>query len=264
MGIPILVGRPLNRFDRAQSQPVVVVNRQFAEEFFPNGDPLGKTFRTGNRLVQIVGISGNTRYDRLRTPFPPTFYLPYLQEQPDEIAAMTFEVRTAAKEGTIVSAIRDAVRSIDKDLPVFDVRTQNEQIDAALSQERLFGALTSAFAALALVLACIGIYGIMANSVAWRTNEIGIRIALGAERQRVLMMILREVALLAVIGAVTGVLAAAGLTRYIQSMLFGVQPIDPVTIAGAVLPMILVALLAGWLPARRASRLEPMTALRHE
>jgi ABC-type antimicrobial peptide transport system permease subunit len=177
---------------------------------------------------------------------------------------MTFEVRTAASQESVVSAIRQAVRSIDKDLPVFDIRTQNEQITATLSQERLFVALTTAFAGLALVLACIGIYGIMANGVARRTNEIGIRLALGAQRKRVLMMILREVALLAVIGSAIGVAAAAGLTRYIQSMLFGVQPIDPVTIVGAVLLMLLVALLAGWLPARRASRLEPMAALRHE
>ena len=139
-----------------------------------------------------------------------------------------------------------------------------EQIEATLSQERLFVALTSAFAALALVLACIGIYGIMTNSVARRTNEIGIRMALGAERRRVLMMILREVMLLAVVGTVIGVTAAAGLTRYLQSMLFGIQPIDPATISLAVFVMLLVALLAGWLPARRASRLEPMAALRHE
>jgi predicted permease len=264
MGIPILYGRSFNQGDRATSQAVAIVNQQFVREFFPDENPLGRTFRNVDRVLQIVGISGDVRYDNLRRPFPPTFYRVYLQRDGDDLGPMTFEVRTAASQESVVSAIRQAVRSIDKDLPVFDIRTQNEQITATLSQERLFVALTTAFAGLALVLACIGIYGIMANGVARRTNEIGIRLALGAQRKRVLMMILREVALLAVIGSAIGVAAAAGLTRYIQSMLFGVQPIDPVTIVGAVLLMLLVALLAGWLPARRASRLEPMAALRHE
>ena len=147
---------------------------------------------------------------------------------------------------------------------MFDVRTQNEQIASTVSQERVFVALASVFAGLALVLACIGIYGILANTVVRRTNEIGIRLALGAERRRVLWMILREAAVLAVIGAAVGAAASIGLTRYIQSMLFGVEPIDPATIAGAVVLMLLVALIAGWIPARRASRLEPMVALRHE
>ena len=264
MGIPILYGRQIGPLDRGASRGVAVVNQQFVREFFPDENPLGKTFRNDSRVLEIVGIVGDARYDRLRMPFPPTFYRSYLQEPPNNLGPMTFEVRTAASPAPIVRAIRDAVRTIDGDMPVFDIRTQNEQIEATLSQERLFVALTSAFAALALVLACIGIYGIMANSVARRTNEIGIRMALGAERRRVLMMILREVMLLAVVGTVIGVTAAAGLTRYLQSMLFGVHPIDPATIAGAVLLMLVVALLAGWPPARRASRLEPMVALRHE
>jgi ABC-type antimicrobial peptide transport system permease subunit len=177
---------------------------------------------------------------------------------------MTFEVRTAANDASVIAAIREAVAGVDSELPIFDVRTQNEQIASTVSQERLFVVLTSAFATLALVLACVGIYGIVANTVARRTNEIGIRIALGAARRQVLLMILREAAILSAIGAVMGAAASMGQTRYIQSMLFGVEPIDPATIAGAVVLMLLVALLAGWMPARRASRLEPMAALRHE
>jgi ABC-type antimicrobial peptide transport system permease subunit len=177
---------------------------------------------------------------------------------------MTFELRTAASEASVIAAVREAVMSIDSDLPIFDIRTQNEQIAATISQERLLVALTSAFAGLSLMLASVGIYGIMANSVARRTSEIGIRMALGAEARDVLRMILREAALLAFIGAMIGAAAAMGLTRYIRSMLFGVDPIDPPTIGVAVLLMLVVAVVAGWLPARRASRLEPMMALRHE
>ena len=264
LGIPIVYGRGFSPLDRAGSQPVAVVSQQFVREFFPNENPLGRIFRNGPRTLQIIGVAGDTKHDRLRSPFPPMFYRAYLQEPPENFGAMTFEIRTASSQASVVAAIRDAVASIDSELPIFDVRTQNEQIATTVSQERLFVALTSVFAGLALVLACIGIYGILANSVARRTNEIGVRIALGAERRRVLTMILREALILAAIGAGLGVTAALGLTRYIQSMLFGVQPSDPATIAGAVFVMIVVALLAGWIPARRASRLEPMVALRHE
>ncbi|MPY90326.1 MAG: FtsX-like permease family protein [Luteitalea sp.] len=264
MGIPILHGRSFNRLDRQTSQPVAVVNQRFVREFFPGETPLGEVFRNGDRILRIVGIVGDTRDRDLRTPFPPTFYRLYLQGSLASHGAMTFAVRTAADDGNVVAAIREAVRSIDGALPMFDVRTQNEQIAATVSQERLFVTLSTAFALLAVILAAVGVYGIMANTVARRTNEIGIRIALGARRERVLWMILREAALVAAIGIAVGVAAAMMLTRYIQSMLFGVKPVDPPTIAAAVLLMLVVALLAGWLPARRASRLEPMVALRHE
>jgi ABC-type antimicrobial peptide transport system permease subunit len=177
---------------------------------------------------------------------------------------MTFEVRTAASETAIMASVRAAVRAIDKDLPVFDVRSQTAQIDAVLARERMFVALASAFGVLALVLASIGIYGLMAHGVSRRTNEIGIRIALGAERRDVLVMILREVSSLAVLGTAIGVAGALALSRYIRAMLFGVTPADPVTICGAVAAMMIVAVLAGWLPARKASQLDPMIALRHE
>ena len=177
---------------------------------------------------------------------------------------MTFEVRTASNQTAVMSGVRAVVRAIDRDLPVFDVRTQTQQIDAILSRERLFVALTSAFGTVALVLASIGIYGLMAHGVSRRTNEIGIRIVLGAERRDVLVMILREASTLAALGAAIGVAAAAALSRYIRAMLFGITPADPATIGGAVAAMMLVALMAGWLPARRASQLDPMIALRHE
>jgi predicted permease len=264
MGIPILLGRGIGRLDHAGSEPVAVVNQQFVRELFPGQNPLGKTFRNGQRVLRIVGVSADARYDRLRSPFPPTFYRPYLQDDGENLDAMTYEVRTAADQASVVAAIREAVRAIDADLPVFDVRTQDEQIEAGISQEKMFVALAGSFAAVALVLACIGIYGLMANSVARRTNEIGIRIALGAGRRGVLAMILREVLLLAAIGTAAGVATATGLSRYVESLLFGIEPADPLTIGGAVVLMCVIALLASWVPARRASRLEPMTALRHD
>jgi predicted permease len=262
MGIPILYGRPLGQQDRANSPRVAVVNKQFVRDFFPKDpNPLGKTFGNSD-TYQIVGICGDAHYTRVREQVPPTFYRPYTQVH--DLRGMTFEVKTAASKGTIVRAISAVVRSIDKDLPIFDVRTQTEQIDATQSTERAFAALTLGFGLLALTLACIGIYGIMAYVVARRTGEIGIRMAMGAQNRQVLVMILRETVLLAGIGIVIGVFAAIGLTRYLENMLYGLKPFDPVTYSAAVLVMLAVALTAGWLPARRASRLDPMVALRHE
>jgi predicted permease len=263
MRIPILIGRSFDEHDHETSPPVVVVNRRFVKEFFPNQNPIGRIIRNNDLLYEIVGICGDTAYGRINAPMPPTFYRHFTQagEQP---GAMTFAVRTGANETAVINGVRAAVRAIDKDLPVFDVRTQSQQIDAMLSRARLFVALTSAFGILALVLASIGIYGLMAHAVSRRTNEIGIRLALGAERRDVLAMILRETSSLAALGAALGVVAAAAVSRPIRTMLFGVSPADPVTLAGAVAAMMLVALLAGWLPARKASRLDPMAALRHE
>jgi predicted permease len=262
MGIPILMGRSFGEHDRETSPPVTVVNQQFVKEFFPNENPIGRTIRNNNRLYEIIGICGDTPWG-LREPVPPTFYRHFTQAARDP-GAMTFEMRTPISETAVMQSVRAVVRGIDKDLPVFDVRTQTQQIDALLSRERLFVALTAAFGVVALALASIGIYGLMAHGVSRRTNEIGIRIALGAERRAVLGMILREASSVAVVGAVIGVLAAAMLSRFVRAMLFGITPADPATIGGAVAATLLVAVAAAWFPARKASRLDPMIALRHE
>jgi predicted permease len=262
MGIPIVYGRAVGPQDRSNSPKMAVVNRALAKRLFPNENALGKTIARGDTRYQIAGICGDAHYNNIRRAAPPTIYVAYKQQK--DVDQMTFEIKTAASEGSIAGAAREAVRSIDKDLPVFDIRTQTEPIDATLSNERVFAALTAGFGLLALVLACVGIYGVMAYSVARRTSEIGLRMALGAQTREVLTMILRETSLLAGIGVVLGVLVAAGVTRFIESMLFGLKPSDPATLGEAVLVMAAVALLAGWWPARRASRLDPMTALRHE
>jgi predicted permease len=260
MGIPILIGRSFDERDRETSPPVAVVNQQFVKEFFPKENPIGKSIGNNNLLYEIIGVCGDTPFG-LRAPVPPTFYRHFTQA--GEPGPMTFAVRTAASDTMVMNDVRAAVRGIDKDLAVFDVRTQTEQIDALLSRERLFAVLTSGFGALALVLASIGIYALLAHGVTRRTNEIGIRLALGAERRDVLVMILHEASSLAALGAVIGVVAAAVLSRYVRSMLFSTTPTDPATLCGAVAAMMLVALLAGWVPARKASRLDPMAALRH-
>jgi ABC-type antimicrobial peptide transport system permease subunit len=161
-------------------------------------------------------------------------------------------------------SVHAVVERIDPDLPVFDVRTQIDQIDATLSQQRLFATLTSAFGLLALVLAALGIYGVIAGSVASRITEIGVRMALGAERRDVLVMILREAATLAAIGVAAGLAVASGLVRYVASYLYELTPFDPLTAGAAVALIVAVALFSGWWPARVASRLDPMQALRHE
>jgi ABC-type antimicrobial peptide transport system permease subunit len=177
---------------------------------------------------------------------------------------MTYEVYTRLKPQAIVPVLRDAVSSVDKDLPLLNIRTQNEQIEDTTKQERIFASLTSGFGLLALVLACIGIYGIMAYTVSRRTNEIGIRMALGAQSGRVLRMIFREASWLAVIGVVLGLGIALAMGRLIASMLYGLKPYDPLTLGSAALLLVLIALAASWIPARRAAHVDPIKALRHE
>ena len=177
---------------------------------------------------------------------------------------MTYAVRTQLPAAVILPAIRNAVQSIDKDLPLRDIRTQNEQIEDSISQERLFATLTAAFGILALILACIGIYGIMAYNVARRTSEIGIRMALGARSRQVLLMILRESSWLAILGVAAGLAAAFALTRFVRTMLYGLRPTDPTTLIAATIILLAIAIAAAYGPARRASRIDPMQALRHE
>lgn len=264
--IPIIAGRSLNEADTPASQYVAVVNQAFVKQFFPNTNPLGKTFRADEKSTQpieIVGIAKDAKYYTLREDPPSTFYTPYRQNA-DGTEGMTFAVHTRMQAETIVPLLRSAVSSIDKDLPLLDIRTQNEQIEDRTKQERIFASLTSGFGMLALILACIGIYGIMAYTVARRTNEIGIRMALGAETSRVLRMVLREASWLAIIGVIAGLGAALAMGHLIASMLYGLKAYDPYTLGGAALLLVFIALAASWIPARRAANIDPIKALRHE
>jgi predicted permease len=265
-GIPIIAGRVFTMQDAPNSPKVAIVNQSLAQKYFPNANPIGKTFQTGGRhpsTVEIVGVCGDARYYRVRKEVQPTFYTPYWQVD-EGVHDATFAISTQLDGHALLPSLRDAIRQIDTNLPMLDVRTQDEQIAANLRQERIFAVLSSGFGVLALALACVGIYGIMAYSVANRRNEIGIRLALGAQPGQVRAMILRESTWLSIAGIVAGVGTALFLTRLVKSMLYGIQPNDPPTIACGVLLLLAVALAASWIPARRAARVQPMEALRHE
>jgi predicted permease len=266
LGIPIVAGRGFGEQDTASSPKVGIINESLARKRFPNTNPIGKRFRADqdsqNEWIQIVGICADNRYLNLRDDPPPQFFLPYIQQA--EVRGMVYQVRTKLAPSALAPALRRVVQSLDRDLPMTDMRTQREQIDATMKIERSFAVLTAGFGLLALAFACVGIYGVMAYSVAQRRNEIGIRLALGAQPGQVRGMILGESAWMAVAGIVAGLVAALLLTRLVKSMLFGIQPYDPGTLSAGVLLLLGIALAASWIPARRAAGMQPMEALRHD
>jgi predicted permease len=264
MGIPVLYGRAFDFRDTPTSPKVAVINQALARKEFSGMNPVGKTFKTeDDERYEIIGVSADAKYADLRDDPPATFYLLYRQQK-DARHGMTFEVRTNDDPGSVVGSIRSAVQTVDKDLPLIDVRTQTEQIKASIAPQRIFAEVTAGFGVLALILATIGVYGIMACSVGRRVNEIGIRMALGAPASQVLRMILRETAWLAAMGVGAGLVTALLLTRFLVSMLFGLKATDPATLTAAALLLFAIAMLAGWGPANRASLIQPMQALRHE
>jgi predicted permease len=274
LDVPILAGRPFGPQDTLDSVKVGIINERLARTRFSGQDPVGKLFKTslhdsdghasttGENWIRIVGVCGDTRYMNLSDPPPPQFYLPYVQQT--EIGGMAYEIRTRMDPEALIPTLRSVVRQIDPDLPLVNVRTQDQQIAADLEGKRAIATLTSGFGLLALALAAVGIYGIMAYSVAQRTNEIGIRLALGAQPGQVRGMILGESAWLAVAGVVAGLAASLLMTHLVRSMLFGIQPYDPVTLFSGAVLLLAVALASSWIPARRAASIQPIEALRHE
>ena len=267
MKISMVAGRAFTRQDTETSPKVAIINQALANVFFPHQNPIGKRFRAGpnekdSKWIEIVGVCADTRYDTLRNNPPPMHFGLYRQQP--EVGGLTYIVRTPMKAEAIVPSLRAVVQHIDPNLPLLDIRNQRQQIDADLQQERTFASLSTGFGLLALTLACVGIYGIMAYTVAQRTNEIGIRLALGARRGQMRGMVLRESGWLAVAGVAMGISVSLGLGRLVESLLYGVKAADPLSVLGAALLLLAVALSSGWIPARRASRLEPMDALRHE
>ncbi len=264
MSIPLLIGREFTQADTAASPPVAVVNEAFARRFLASENPIGQTFLlhdgTGRRM-QIVGVSRDAKYNEMRAAAEPLIYLSQRQSaQP----GACFEVRSALPPLTLVSAVRKAVAAVDPNLPISRIKTQEQQLHESLAANRLFAALGAAFALLAVLLSCIGLHGLMAYTVARRTREIGLRMALGATRGNVAGPILREAVLLVLAGLVGGIPAALALARLIKSQLYGVAPADPATFGGGGVLLIAVALVSAWIPARRAARVDPMTALRSE
>ncbi|MEA2260716.1 MAG: hypothetical protein QOJ51_3541, partial [Acidobacteriaceae bacterium] len=265
-GIPIVAGRGFTTSDTETSRKVAVVNESLAKKYFPHLNPIGRTFEAGYRdpiRIEIVGVCGDAKYDRVRKDPDPTFYTPYWQNK-NGVPQATFALATRLDTKTLAPALRQAVQSVDRNLPLLDLRTQDEQIAASMQQERIFASLTAAFGVLALVLACIGIYGTMAWMVSRRMQEIGIRIALGARSKQVQGMVLREAAWMTLLGVAAGVCGALALGRVVTSLLYGLKPWDPATFAVAATVLVLVALVASWIPARRAAGVDPIRALRHE
>jgi predicted permease len=267
MGIPIIAGRAFTLHDAESTRPVAVITQSTAQKFFPHQNPIGKRFNTDDRpgeliWYEIIGVAADTRYNSLRRK-PQSLHFDLYRQQ-HSIGGATYIVRTSMPPEAITPSLRAAVQRIDRDLPLIDIRTQQQQIDSTTQQERVFASLTVGFGILALALACVGIYGIMTYTVTQRTNEIGIRLALGAERTHVRAMVLRESAWLTVIGIVTGLTATLALGRLVKSMLYGLSPNDPISLTAAALLLLAVALSAAWIPAARASRIEPMEALRHD
>jgi predicted permease len=264
IGIPLQVGRTLTERDNQTAPKVAVINETAARRFFPGESPVGKRFGFSVETsgdIEIVGVVRDAKYSQVREPPPPTMYIPHLQTS---IPRAVVEVRTAGDPSGTVGALREAIRRVDPNLPMQDVFTQMEQVERRMEQEKLFARAYTLFGALALVIAAVGLFGLMSYSVSRRTNEIGIRMALGAERGNVLVQVMRESMVLVVAGVVLGVVVSMGTGQFIAALLFGLEPTDAMTIGVALAVMFVVAALAGYLPARRASRVDPMVALRYE
>jgi predicted permease len=267
IGIPLLEGRDLSPRDDENALKVALVNETLARNYWPNENPLGRHFTLRNVDMEVVGIVGDAKYMSLRRDIPPTVYYPYAQDM-DSMPQMHFEVRTAGDASALIPSVRQVVASIDNRLPLFDVQTQTQQIDDLLYQERLFAKLVGFFATLALALVYVGLYGVMSYSVARRTSEIGIRMALGAQYGNILGMVMRETMLLVGAGVVLGVGASFATAKIashqLAGLLYGLKITDTASIWVAVAFIAIVAAVAGFVPARRAMRVDPMVALRHE
>jgi predicted permease len=276
---PMVEGREFSPTDTASSQQVAVVNQTFAHEFYPKGDAIGKHFGIGDAKhagdYEIVGIVEDAKYQDAREPAYTTFFLPFLQQVTDKDPAYNtmilrsnyaadIELRVAGKPEKLEAAVRRTLSDINPDLTVLDVLSLQEQVSRNFNQERLIAQLTGLYGMLALVLACIGLYGVTAYSVAQRTSEIGIRMALGAARNNVLGLVLRGALMQVVIGLGVGIPAALALGRLVASELYGVKTYDPFVLGGAVAVLTACTLLAGFVPAQRAASIEPMQALRSE
>ena len=267
MGIPLLRGREFDDRDAAGAPPVAIINQTFAQRFFPGEDPIGKRYVYGqpgpdnNSWITIVGIVGDMRRTGFDRPVRPETFLPESQD-PDN--SLTIVARTAGDPAALAGALRNEVWAIDKDQSVYEIKTMEQTLSEMLSQRRFNTLLLGIFAAVALTLAAVGIYGVMSYSVSQRTHEIGIRMALGAQTRDVLSLVVRQGMILAVAGVGVGLLASFGLTRVMSTLLYGVSATDPLTFL--VIPVVLtgVALTACFVPARRATKVDPMLALRYE
>jgi hypothetical protein len=279
MEIPFLRGREFTMQDDVHAPAVAIVNQTFQQKFFPDEEVLGKhiTFLDPNREVEIVGVVADTKYERQREQNQPVLYTPWQQEAAD-IGAMHFALRTQGNPAALGDRVREVVRNLDSNLPVTQIGTQYARAQATLGQERLYARLLSFFGVLALVLAAIGLFGVLAYSVSQRTKEIGIRMAFGAQVAQVIRLVIWQGMKLVLLGLLISAFAGYGLKRLLAShyfgpeswqrqmaeQLYGVEVGDPLTLITIATLLTLVALLSCWLPARRAAKVDPLVALRYE
>jgi predicted permease len=266
--VPMLLGRDVQASDTETSQRVAVINEAMAKFYFGAQNPIGRTFalddpKLKDKAITIVGVARDVRDHDLRESIPPRFYIPVRQAY-ERMSTWHFEVRTFADPAAVTKSVRDALAGVNHNLPVTDVSTVTQAVDDSLLAERTVSSLSTFFGALVLLLASIGLYGITAYTVAGRTREIGVRMALGAQRSSVLWMVLREALILVAVGVVAGVPAALAIGSGMKSLLFGLRPVDPVALVVTIGVLGLVGGLAAFLPARRATKVDPMQALRYE
>jgi predicted permease len=269
MRIQLLRGRFFDDHDGPDAPSVAIVNDAMARKFWPNEEALGKRFRLNLvggtfRLFQIVGVVADVKEMDLDEPPKEEMYFPYWQAQGNYMVPSTLLVHTKGDPTTIASAVREAVWSVDPDQPVSQIGTMNDILDREVAQRRVQAILLGALAVLAMTLACVGIYGVMAYLVTQQNHEIGIRVALGADSRNILGLVLGRGAKWTATGVGIGIAGAFFVTRLMRSLLFGVSPFDPLTFAAVTFTLAFVALAACYIPARRASRVDPMLALRFE
>jgi predicted permease len=267
MGIPIIRGRDFAATDTASAPKVGIINEALARTRFPGLDPVGKRFSlsehpTPGDWIEIVGVAANTKYQDLREAPPPQFFVPSLQQ--DSIFEMTYEIRSYLSQQVLLAELRRSVATVDPNLPIAEFQTQRQQIEDNTRTERALADLTSGFGALALALAIIGAYGVMLCSVEQRRKEIGIRLAVGAQRSHVRDIILRDSARLALVGITAGLAVSQVFTHLLQAILYGISPHNPLILSAVAALLLLVTLAAAWIPARRAASVDPIEVLRQE
>jgi putative ABC transport system permease protein len=269
MRIPLLQGREFTERDEASTAPVIIVNQAFAQQFFPGEDPIGKRIQAGISnsgpgtapMREIIAVVSNVKFEDLTTEFSPESYIPYGQLQ---FGSITIVARSSKDPEGLAKPIASVVQSLDKDLPTYASKTVEQYLDGTIAVPRFNTFLLAIFAALAMVLTAVGLYGVISYTVAQRTHEIGIRMALGAQPRDMMRLVVGQGMRLALVGVAVGLVAALGLTRFLSSLLFGVSSTDPVSFAAVVAMLFGVVLLACYIPARRAMRVDPMVALRYE
>jgi putative ABC transport system permease protein len=264
LGIPVKAGREFDARDKADAPKVAIVSQSWARTFFPGDrDVTGRVIQLGgsDQETTIVGVVGDVRHDALNEPVQPTLFLPFAQHSD---GGMTMVVRSAGDAAAMTGAVREAVRSVDATIPVYDISTMQEQVSKSILAQRLSGSMIGVFALMALVLATVGVYGLIAYSVAERRHEIGIRLALGAQGRDVRRLVVGQGVRLTLAGVGVGLVGAVLVGRAIRSMLFGVGPIHVPTLIGVAAILLVVAAMASWIPARRAARTDLLGALRGE